>query len=371
MSDSGRIALLLYRLRFGGAERVMLTISEELARRGYEVDLVTFDAKGEFAEKVPGNVTLYDLRSLGIIRAAREISKYMAARSPSAIIANGDRCALASFMARKLRPSGNTRIIAVVHHDLTGVLGLQGVSAKDKFLARVKKFPMARVYRRLDEIVAVSEGAAESVVNFLGVPRDKISVIYNPVPVDEIRERASQAVEHPWFADGTLPVIISCGRLTPQKDYETLLRAFALLRRETPAHLVILGDGPERKKLEVLIRSLGLEDCAALFGFEENPYKYIARAGLFALSSICEGLPTAIMEAMALGIPVVSADCPSGPAELLAHHPERLVSPRDPDSLAAVMKKGLETGREENDLSRFFAANCVDRYISLISRRRR
>jgi glycosyltransferase involved in cell wall biosynthesis len=348
----------------------MLTISGELARRGYEVDLVTFDAKGEFAEKVPGNVRLYDLRSLGIIRAARKISKYLSARSPSAIIANGDRCALASFMARKLRPSEDTKIIALVHNDLTGVLGLRGASAKDKFLAWSKKFPMASVYRRIDEIAAVSEGAAASVVNFLGIPRDKISVIYNPVPVDEIREKASQAANHPWFADGAPPVIISCGRLTPHKDFETLLRAFAKLRRETPSRLVILGEGPEREKLETLVRSLGIEDCAALFGFEENPYKYVARARLFAMSSICEGLPTAIMEAMALGIPVVSTDCPSGPAELLAAHPERLVAVRDPDSLAAAMKKGLAIGREKNDLSRFSVADCADRYIALVSRGR-
>ena len=370
MGDSDRIAVLLYRLRFGGAERVMLTISEELARRGHEVDLLTFDAKGEFAEQVPGNVGLYDLRSLGVFRAARKISEYLAVRAPSAVIANGDRCTLASFVARKLCPSGGTRIIAVVHNDLTGVLGMRGASVRDKFLAWGKKFPMARVYRRIDEIAAVSEGAAASAVNFLGVPRDKISVIYNPVPVDEIRKNASQTVEHPWFAEGALPVIISCGRLTPHKDYETLLRAFALLRRETPSRLVILGEGPERKNLEALIRSLGLGDCAALFGFEENPYKYIARAGLFALSSICEGLPTAIMEAMALGIPVVSTDCPSGPAELLANHPERLVPVRTPDALASAMKKGLEIGREENDLSRFSVAGCAGKYISLVSRRR-
>jgi glycosyltransferase involved in cell wall biosynthesis len=370
MENNGRIAILLYRLRFGGAERVMLTVSEELARRGHEVDLVTFDVRGEFAEKIPENVRLYDLRSLGIIRAARKISKYLAARSPSAIIANGDRCALASFMARKLRPRENTKIIAVVHHDLTGVLGLRGASAKDKFLAWGKKFPMARVYRRIDEIAAVSEGVAASVVNFLGIPRDKISVIYNPVPVDEIREHASQAANHPWFADGALPVIISCGRLTPQKDFETLLRAFALLRRETSSRLVILGEGPEREKLEALIHSLGIEDCAALFGFEENPYKYIARAELFVMSSIFEGLPTAIIEAMALGVPVVSTDCPSGPAELLAGHPDMLVPVRDPDSLAAAMKKGLAVGRKENDLSRFSVANCADRYIALISRHR-
>jgi glycosyltransferase involved in cell wall biosynthesis len=161
-------------------------------------------------------------------------------------------------------------------------------------------------------------------------------------------------------------MIISCGRLTPQKDFHTLLRAFALLRRETPSRLVILGEGPEREKLEALIRSLGIEDCAALFGFEENPYKYIARARLFVLSSISEGLPTVIIEAMALGTPVVSTDCPSGPAELLAAHPERLAPLGDPDSLAATMKKGLEIGREENDLSRFSVANCADRYISLL-----
>jgi glycosyltransferase involved in cell wall biosynthesis len=370
MSDSYRIAVLLYRLRFGGAERVMLTLSGELARRGHEVDLVAFDARGEFAAKVPVNVGLYDLRSLGIIRAAREISKYLTARSPSAVIANGDRCALASFMARKLRPSGNTRIIAVVHHDLAGVLGLRGASAKDRFLAWGKKFPMGRVYRRIDEIAAVSEGAAASVVNFLGVPRGMVSVIYNPVPMDEIREKASQAANHPWFADGALPVIISCGRLTPHKDFGTLLSAFALLRREMPSRLVILGEGPEREKLETLIRSLGLENYAALFGFEENPYRYIARAKLFALSSICEGFALVITEAMALGIPVVSTDCPSGPAELLADHPDRLVPVGDPDTLAAAMKKGLEIGREENDLSRFSVADCADRYISLISRRR-
>jgi glycosyltransferase involved in cell wall biosynthesis len=361
-----RVAIFLYRLRFGGAERVMLTLAEEFIRRGLSVDVIAFDASGEFAANLPSSARLVDIGSLKISKAQDALKKYINDSAPEAILANGDRCTAAAFWA-KYHARNKTAIVSVVHHDLLGILALSGESFKNRFLARVKQFPMSFIYRRIDAVAAVSEGTADSVHNFLGYPRDRISVIYNPVDADALREKADKPATHPWFTAGrTIPVIVSSGRLTAQKDFPTLLRAFRLLTDKTPARLAIIGDGPERTALENLIDELGLKGNAELLGFQENPFKYVARADLFALSSVFEGFGMVILEAMALGIPAVSTNCPSGPAELLRAHPERLVPTRDPQALANAMESGLKIGREENDMTEYSVQNCARKYLELI-----
>jgi glycosyltransferase involved in cell wall biosynthesis len=360
-----RITVFLYRMRFGGAERVMLTLSEEFARRGLKTDLVACEAKGEFSAKTPDGVRLFDLNATSPFRAAQNFSRYISERNPSAVIANGDRCVLSAFAARAfgcVKP----RLVGVIHHDLAGILDLHDAPLKDRFLARAKKAPMPYVYRRADKIVAVSRGTAEGSAKFLGVPRDKITVIYNPIPTNEIRLKALEPADHPWFSDGGPPIIISCGRLAPQKDFPTLVRAFALVRRKTAARLVIIGDGPEREKIEGVIRSLGLDRDASLLGYQENPFKFVAKSRLFAVSSVFEGLSMVILEALALGVPAVSTDCPSGPRELLAGHPERLAPVGDAATLAEVMLAGLEIGREDFDMSPYTLERCADGYLDLL-----
>ncbi|MEZ5628307.1 MAG: glycosyltransferase, partial [Rhodocyclaceae bacterium] len=143
-------------------------------------------------------------------------------------------------------------------------------------------------------------------------------VIRNPVVTPRLSAMAAEPVAHPWIADPSVPLVLAAGRLTEQKDFPTLVRAFAVLRRAQPARLVILGDGRQRKKLEALAAELGVADDIDLPGFTPNPYAWMAKANLFVLSSAWEGSPNVLTEALALGVPSVATDCPSGPREVLA-----------------------------------------------------
>jgi glycosyltransferase involved in cell wall biosynthesis len=171
-------------------------------------------------------------------------------------------------------------------------------------------------YPWADAIVTVSQGSADDLVR-LGLSSERIRVIYNPVVTPELFEKAKEPLEHDWFEPGSPPVILGVGRLEKQKDFPTLIRAFAQVRQQRPARLMILGEGQDRPALEALVQELGIEEDVALPGFVANPFAYMARAGVFVLSSLFEGLPTVLIEAIAVGTKVVSTDCESGPAEIL------------------------------------------------------
>ena len=159
----------------------------------------------------------------------------------------------------------------------------------------------------------------------------------------ELEDLAAETPAHPWLRDPKVPVCLAAGRLCPQKDYPTLIRAFATLAETRPLRLLILGDGPDRADLESLIRQLGLADRVALPGFAENPFSAMARAGVFVLSSAWEGLPGVLIQAMACGTPVVATDCPSGPREVLVdgrYGP--LVPVGDPEALAQAIGETLD-----------------------------
>jgi glycosyltransferase involved in cell wall biosynthesis len=174
-----------------------------------------------------------------------------------------------------------------------------------------------RFYPWADTVVAVSAGVADDLAECIGLSRARITVIPNPVVSDDLDALAGAAVEHPWLAPGQPPVLLAAGRLTAQKDFPTLLRAFARLVPRRDLRLVILGEGPDRAALMADIETLGLAERVDLPGFDDNPFRWMSRARLFLLSSAWEGLPGVLIQAMACGTPVVSTDCPSGPREVL------------------------------------------------------
>jgi glycosyltransferase involved in cell wall biosynthesis len=174
------------------------------------------------------------------------------------------------------------------------------------------------LYPYADRIVAVSEGVANDLAVFARLPRNRIHTIYNPFDIERIQVHARAPLDHPWFAPGQPPVVLGVGRLSVQKDFSTLLRAFARLRTKRAARLMILGEGELRSELEGLSHSLGLTANEFFMpGFVSNPYAYYARCGVFVLSSRWEGLPGVLIEAMAAGAQVVATDCKSGSSEIL------------------------------------------------------
>ncbi len=163
-------------------------------------------------------------------------------------------------------------------------------------------------------------------------------------------QKAAEPIGHHWFAPGQPPVVLGIGRLTKQKEFVTLLRSFAQVRTHCAARLMVLGEGEDRLSLEALINDLGLSECVALPGFVKNPYPYLRAASVFALSSAWEGLPTVLIEALALGTPIVSTNCPSGPSEILngGQH-GALIPVGDSEAMADAIYKALTSGRSERN----------------------
>jgi glycosyltransferase involved in cell wall biosynthesis len=239
--------------------------------------------------------------------------------------------------------------------------------------AKQKMVPLlARcLYRSADEVVAVSNGVADDLVMTIGLQRKRITTIYNPVVSGDIHRMASMRPSHPWMDNARVPVILSVGRLTPQKDFASLIRAFAIVRKHRPARLIILGEGPERAGLESIVASRGLGRDVALPGFVQNPYCFMKRAAVFVLSSRFEGLPTVLIEAMACGSRVVSTDCPSGPAEILeGGRWGSLVAVGDEVALASAIERGLDHDGPDDASERareFSVDRAVSAYAKILS----
>lgn len=197
-------------------------------------------------------------------------------------------------------------------------------------------------------------------------------VIHNPVVTPKLFEQAKEPIDREWFKDGAPPVILGVGRLSLQKDFPTLIRAFTIVRKQLPARLMILGEGEERPQIEAMIKELGLASEVALPGFVSNPYAFMSRAAVFVLSSVYEGLPTVLIEAMAVGTPVVSTDCPSGPREILGFGKYGMLVPvRDFEALANAIVTTLSDQTDVEGLrqqaQKFSLENTVNGYLELIN----
>jgi len=296
----------------GGVERMVLNLVEGFAAAGYTVDLLAIRADSAHLGALPPGVNLIDLgvRHSGL--AVFPLTRYLRRVRPVALLAAKDRAIRAAVVARRLA-GVQTRIVGRLGTNLSAAL--EGRAGLSRWL---RIAPMRWIYPAVDKVVCVSDGVLEDTARLAGLTAGQLTVIRNPVVSSRLGELAGEAVDHPWAHDDSVPLILAAGRLTEQKDFDTLVRAFAIVRRARPARLVILGDGRLRGKLEARIKELGLTDDVALPGFTPNPYAWMARADLFVLSSAWEGSPNVLTEALALGTPSVSTDCPSGPREVLA-----------------------------------------------------
>jgi glycosyltransferase involved in cell wall biosynthesis len=325
----------------GGVERMVASLTRGFVELGQAVDLVLVRAEGPHLERVPPEVNRIDLGAGHGLLALPALAAYLRRRRPAALLAAKDRAGRISVLARALAGT-KTRIVLRLGTNLS--TAMSGRSALERGL---RYWPIRRLYPLVDQIVAVSEGVADDTARIARIPRAGIRVIRNPVITPELLAEAALPCPHPWFAPqappDSPPVILGVGRLQRQKDFPTLIRAFALVRLGRPCRLVILGEGSGRAELDALIQELGLTAEVDLVGFQANPYPFIARASLFVLSSAWEGSPNALTEAMALGTPVVSTDCPSGPRELLdGGRFGPLVPVGDPLGLAAAMGTTLD-----------------------------
>ncbi|MEW6166347.1 MAG: glycosyltransferase [Pseudomonadota bacterium] len=294
----------------GGVERMVINLCAEFAKH-VQVDLLAIRAGGGHVERIPPAVNLRRLTAQHAWTAVPEIARYLQEVRPDALLVAKDRAGRAAIKARRRAGVDMPLWIRLGTH-LSAAL-----ERKDRFSRWLRVSPMRRLYPLASGVIAVSEGVKQDTQRVTGLPPERIVVIRNPVITPQLAEHAAEPIPHPWLADKLVPVVIGMGRLTRQKDFPTLIRAFAALQKDLPSRLILLGEGKDRDALIELVGELGLVDNVLFAGFQANPYAWLAHADLFVLSSAWEGSPNALTEALALGVPSVSTDCPSGPREIL------------------------------------------------------
>jgi len=360
-----KIAIFVSFSGHGGVERMITNLAGGMINMGVAVDMVLIKSRGEYVKAIPAQTRIIELRSRHTSTAIFALVHYLRRERPDALLAVKHRAIQTAVLAKRL--SG-------INIPLAGRLGTT-VSAALEGRSALKKWfwyrAMRNSYRHVDSIIAVSQGVAEDIRSITRLPDERLRVIRNPVVTPELYQKAAEPLEHPWFNSDAAPVIIAVGRLTRQKDFPTLLRAFALVRQHQPCHLMILGEGNDRAKLEQLTEELGISTDVELPGFVINPFNYIARARLFVLSSRWEGSPNSLTEALALGTPVVSTDCPSGPQELLAggrYGP--LVQMGDHRAMAeaiiATLARPLDKATLQAAVSEYNRDTCAANYLQAL-----
>ena len=332
-----RVAVFVPSLRGGGAERVMVVLANEIASRGHEVDLVLGSAVGPFQSQVSDKVNVVDLAASRMLFSLVPLRRYLNTAQPQALLSAMTHANLIAIAARAIARSSCRLVIS------ERTVLRAGEQAPGSIKARVMHRLMRMLYPKADQIVAVSGGVAMDLRECVGVATDRIAVVPNPVVTTELRELADAPLPHPWLAEGEPPVVLGAGRLTEAKDFGTLIEAFGQLRQWRVCRLIILGEGEQRGNLETLAAKLGLADDVALPGFQINPFSWMSRARVFALSSRWEGLPAVLVQAMACGASVVSTDCHSGPREILEDGKwGRLVPVGDVKALATAIRDTLD-----------------------------
>lgn len=364
-ADPRRIALFLPDLGGGGAERAMTGLAGEFVSRGLDVDLVVGRAVGPNLERVPPGVRLVDLRTVRISRTLWPLVRYLRRVRPDALLSTCNHANVVAAVAGRLA-GGETRVVLRQGDTLSETPRWLGTVT-----ARLLVAVARRVYRLADRVIANSDGVAKDLVACIGLPQERVVRIYNHVDIDRVQAAGACPQDHPWLQSGRAPVVVGVGRLTAVKDWPTLVRAFAHLETERPAHLILLGEGEERGAIEALVNELGLVDRVHLPGFVANPHAIMARASLVVLSSRLEGLPNVLIEALALGRPVVSTDCPSGPREILdGGRFGPLVPCGDVDALTAAMRSALDAPLASEVLearARDFAPDVIiPRYLEVL-----
>lgn len=333
------LTLIVRTLEGGGMQRIILLLAEAFAKTGIRVEILTgHDAKTTC--KLPLGASIRCLprsnmfsSSLALLKARPRdalrllplltplkpdmfrrlpaLIAYLRTAKPDAVLTAGTQSNLAAIIARAA--AGIPARLVISEHNTLSIVAHRGHGVfRWAYPGLVRRF-----YPEADAVAAVSRGVAQDLAQIAGLPEEQITLIYNPVDTEAIAHAGEMPVEHPWFTDRSCPIVLGVGRLHRQKDFPTLIRAFAIARKERDLRLAILGEGSERKMLETLCQQLGVQDDVFMPGFVDNPFAWMSRASLFVLSSAWEGFALVLVEALASGCPVISTDCPSGPSEIL------------------------------------------------------
>ncbi|MGN6704382.1 MAG: glycosyltransferase [Burkholderiaceae bacterium] len=361
------LAVYLPNLAGGGVERMKLILADAFIKKGYDVTFVLNRAEGELLALLPPSVKVVSLDARRTLAALPRLVAFLRREQPDILLSSMGHNNIVALWAKRLA-NVRTAVIVSQHNSLSTESVAMG-NWQHRLLPTLYRL----FCRSADAIVAVSRGVADDMAATIGYPRERISVLYNPILFHGFEQQAAEPVSHPWFTDGAGPVFVGIGRLVPQKDFETLLRAFAQVDPARRARLILLGEGPQRAALQALAGELGVAERVDLVGFQRNPLPWLRCASAMVMSSRYEGFGNVLVEAMACGTPVISTDCPYGPSEILAdgrYGP--LVPVGDVPALAQAMTAVLDQPTPSallKDRARDFAIDKVtDEYLALCNR---
>lgn len=363
--DSPHVGIYLPSLGGGGAERVMVTLANAFVQRGISVDLVLANAEGPYLKEVSSSVRIINLKSKRVLLSFPSLLFYLWRKRPQVMLTALNHANLIGLIAcwASFLP---VRIV-ISERNIVAKETDQSESISHKCV----RFLMRKIYGYADGIIAVSQGVADSLVTFTKIPSDKITVVYNPYDVEKIKKMAAEPLNHSWFCGDGVPVILGIGRLTEQKDFTSLIKAFAKIRKVRQVRLMILGDGEQRDELISLAKSLGLgESEFCLNGFVSNPFNFLANSSIFVLSSKWEGLPNVLIQALVCCPRVVSTNCLAGPSEILENGKwGRLVDVGDFEKLAGAILDALSDDISPSTYVRaceFGIDRAVDGYLKVM-----
>lgn len=368
MNDNhAHLAFFTPGLSTGGIGKVLLNLAGELLQRGYAVDLVMADTTSPLLNELPSGVRCIQLSSSHAWRCLPSLTGYLRREKPIAVVADRPRLNLAALRAARWCGYPLKTVLSI-HNPISVKYQSQPPAKAAKYVWKLE-----HCLARNTANICVSAGVAADVRECVHLPDLKLHVVYNPVVTADLHRKAAAPCDHPFFREPGIPVILSAGRFTAQKDFATLLQAFRHVLDQRPCRLILLGNRQGRlfSELDRLVRELKMETNVDFPGFDPNPYRYMARADLFVLSSRWEGFGNVLVETLAMGTPVVSTDCPVGPREILeGGRLGPLVPMADPKALADAILRTLQqsvpTDRLKARARQYNAEKSVDGYLAAL-----
>lgn len=356
--------ILLPDLRGGGAERVSLDLARAFAAAGHEIEFVLMTAIGEFLPEARDQFGIVDLQASQARNVPMALARYLRVSRPDVLIANMWPLTSAAVAGRALSRQ-RCRLLLVDHSTLSRAYVSWG-----RIHNTMMRASMMATYPMADRVAGVSEGVARDVERLAGMSDHSVAVLHNPIPQRAMPDEQMTAQAEEFWNGRPGERILTVGSLQGAKNHPLLLQAFAQLSRPRSI-LMFVGQGQDEPLLRALAQDLGVADRVVFAGFHPDPSPFYATADLFVLSSDYEGLPTVLIEALSFGLPVVSTDCPSGPAEILENGRwGRLTPVGDAQALARAMDEALSAPVDRDALKRraadFSPEIAARKYLDLL-----
>jgi len=364
-SNKIKLTFLAPNLMGGGAERVTARLAAHFSQDNqYQLDLLLLKAEGPYLNDLPDGINIIELNCSKALYALPKLINYLRKNKPDILFTSQIHISTIALAAINI---ARVKTRAIVRQPSM----LKPAYKKESLNLKLRRSIFLKLALKADRVIVSSKNMKSEFLDNSKISREKIKVIYNPLPIEQITNRSLEPIEHNWFLDSDIPVIIAVGRLVTVKDFETLIKAFNIVKKRKNARLVILGEGPLRLELQKLVEYFELEDSVLMPGFSDNPFKYMRNSKVYVLSSLWEGFPNSMVEAMVCNTTIVATNCEGAASEILEYGKlGKLVPVKSPEHMADAIIESLESIEPinySNKLGEFLAENIYKKYSCLFN----